>query len=267
MTMGNGARSIPTRRRFHAKACMCVTAASGPGLFDDAGDLFLAAAPGVSERRDAVPVRKVRVGAGGEDKAGDLLVARSPVAEDHNLQQAGPAEIVDVVHVDTGREQQRHRLRMGAFAGRDERVAAEPIADRQIRLLRQHHRDDLGAPARASEEPRGVEIGSLRVHARARLEERPRDLDVVRIDSEEKRRASVSIARLGRRAGSDQTPDLRKIARRSRPQQPGTGAPSAASAIDAKAPARARAMTRIRTYAIRAAAHRRRSHPARKPCA
>src|SRR5215204_7695970 len=99
---------------------------------DDAGDLALPAVPRMRERRDPVPVRKVRIGAGGEDEAGDLLMALPAVAEDHDLQDAGPAEVVDVVHVNAGREQQRHCLDMGALAGRDERVAAEPVSDGQI---------------------------------------------------------------------------------------------------------------------------------------
>src|SRR5829696_3930974 len=103
---------------------------------------------------------------------------------------------------------------MGPFAGGDERVPAEAVADGQIERPRQHHRDDLGASACAGEEPRRIEVFGLCVHARACLEERLRDLDMVRVDSEEKRRAALSVARVdGGAAGGEQAAYLLKIAR------------------------------------------------------
>ena len=52
--------------------------------------------PGVLERRDPVPVGDRPVGAGGQQRPDHRLVARSAVAEDHRLEQRGPAEVVDV---------------------------------------------------------------------------------------------------------------------------------------------------------------------------
>ena len=121
-----------------------------------------------------------------------------------------------MIDVDAGGEQERNRLDVGTLAGRDQRVAAEPVADRQIRLPGQHHRDDLGASACAGEEPRRVEVSGLRVHARACLEERLRDLDMVRVDSEKKRRAALSVARVDGGAGGEQAAYLLQIARSGR---------------------------------------------------
>ena len=102
------------------------------------------------------------------------------------------------------------------FAGGDERVPAEAVADGQIGRPRQHHRDDLGASACAGEEPRRIEVFGLCVHARACVEERLRDLYMVRVDSEEKRRAALSVARVDGVAGGEQAAYLLKFARSGR---------------------------------------------------
>ena len=117
-----------------------------------------------------------------------------------------------MVHVDAGSEQERHRLDMGTLASRDQRIAAEAVADRQVGLSRQHHRDDLGAPARAGEEPWRVEVRRLRIHVRARMEERLGDRDLVRLDREEQRRAPLTVSRLDRRARGDKAANLAEIA-------------------------------------------------------
>ena len=52
-----------------------------------------------------------RVGAGLKQKPHDLGMHRPAVAEDHSLQQRGPAEPIDVVDVDPGREQNLHGIR------------------------------------------------------------------------------------------------------------------------------------------------------------
>ena len=81
---------------------------------------------------------------------------------------------------------------------------------------RQHHRDDLGVSACAGEEPRRIEVFGLCVHARACVEERLRDLDMVRVDSEEKHRAALSVARVDGGAGCEQAAYLLQIARSGR---------------------------------------------------
>src|SRR6185503_3686717 len=92
-----------------------LTPASVP---DQRGDRIVAAVAGVLERRHAVLVGDVGVGAGGEQHAHDLDVARAAVAQDYRLQQAGPAEIVDVIDVDLGAlQQQAHGVDMAALAG------------------------------------------------------------------------------------------------------------------------------------------------------
>ena len=65
------------------------------------------------------------VGAGLHQQPDDLGVRRAAVAEDHGLQQRGPAELVDVILVDRGREQKLHRLDMAVMRGRDQRGAAD----------------------------------------------------------------------------------------------------------------------------------------------
>jgi len=53
---------------------------------DQAGDLALALAPGMRKRRDAVLVGKVGVGSGRQHQPGDLDMARTTVAQDHDLE-------------------------------------------------------------------------------------------------------------------------------------------------------------------------------------
>ena len=67
------------------------------------------------ERRDAVAIRYLP-GSGIDQDADDLLVDRSAVAEDHRLHQRSPAEIVDVVDVDSGLDENAHRRRMAVSA-------------------------------------------------------------------------------------------------------------------------------------------------------
>ena len=59
----------------------------------------------MGERRHAIAVGDVDVGAGFDEEPHDLGMSRAAVAEDHRLQQRGPAEIVDVILVDRRSEQ------------------------------------------------------------------------------------------------------------------------------------------------------------------
>ena len=59
------------------------------------------------ERGDAVAVGDRAIGARVEEQPHDLDMVRPAVAEDHGLQERGPAEPVDVVDVDLGLRQDR----------------------------------------------------------------------------------------------------------------------------------------------------------------
>jgi hypothetical protein len=56
----------------------------------------------------------------------------SAIAKQDNFQQTGPAKAVDVIHLDRCLQQQLHCHDMALLARRDQRIAAEPIADAQI---------------------------------------------------------------------------------------------------------------------------------------
>jgi hypothetical protein len=75
-------------------------------LLNQPRHLRLPVGPRVRQWRDAVPVHDVRVSTGVEHQFRGLLMPLAAVAEDHDFKQAGPAEVVDVVDVDLGGEQQ-----------------------------------------------------------------------------------------------------------------------------------------------------------------
>src|SRR5262249_45482545 len=99
------------------------------GVLDQYGHRVVAALARVLQRRQAVAVGDVGVRPRGQQHPHDLEVARTTVAEDHGLQQGGPAQVIDVIDIDLGAvEQQAHRIDMPAFAGWDQRIAAVAVA-------------------------------------------------------------------------------------------------------------------------------------------
>ena len=99
-----------------------------------ARSLGLSGTAGVLQRGHAVAVGDRRVGAGVQQDPDDLLVGRRPVAEDHRLQQRGPAQVVDMVDVDVGLHDPADVVDVATLAGRDHRHPAEAVADRQVGL-------------------------------------------------------------------------------------------------------------------------------------
>lgn len=82
------------------------------------------------ERGGAIPIRNMDVRTGFDQQPQNLGVRRTTIAEDHGLQERGPAEIVDVVLVDRGAEQKTYRLDMTMMRGRDQRRSAIAIGAR-----------------------------------------------------------------------------------------------------------------------------------------
>ena len=78
------------------------------------------------------------------------------IAEDDRLQQAGPAEIVDVIDLDAGRDQGADRLDMAALAGRNQGGAAIAVGALQVGAMFKRQLEDREVPARA-----GIEIGAV----------------------------------------------------------------------------------------------------------
>jgi hypothetical protein len=99
------------------------------GLRDQCRNLRLPTLPRVRERGLALRVGPVRIGPVREQQARDLGVRGAAVAEDHRLQERGPAEPVDVVHVDPARRPPPpHRRHVPVVAARDPRGAAARAA-------------------------------------------------------------------------------------------------------------------------------------------
>ena len=84
------------------------------------------------ERRHAVAVGDIDVGARFDKQADDLGMNRAAVAEDHRFQQCGPAQVVDMILVNRGSEQEFHRLDMTVMRRRDEAGAAITVGVLEI---------------------------------------------------------------------------------------------------------------------------------------
>src|SRR5688572_2225904 len=82
--------------------------------------LGVALAAGVRQRAHALAVGEVRVGAGREQQADALGVARTAVAEDDRLEQRRPPEAVDVVDLDRRLQQLPDHLDVAAIGGADQ---------------------------------------------------------------------------------------------------------------------------------------------------
>src|SRR3972149_7452397 len=77
-----------------------------------------AALAGVGERGPAVAVGDIHIGPGCNQFPDDFYMCSAAVAEDDGLQQRGPAELVDVILINGGSEQNLHRLDMPVLRGR-----------------------------------------------------------------------------------------------------------------------------------------------------
>ena len=110
----------------------------------------------VLERGDTATVPDSRIRTRGQEDRHDLLVALRTVAEDHRLQQGGPTKIVYVVDIDTGAHHAPHVVDVASLARRDERRAAESVAECQIRPGRQQHLEHVDTAGHPGDQPRRV---------------------------------------------------------------------------------------------------------------
>ena len=144
------------------------------------------------ERGHAVAVADRAVRARVEQQPHDLDMGRAAVAEDHGLQQRGPAEPVDVVDVDLGlREDRPHVVDVPAVGGRDQRHAAVAVGRAEVGLPAQDLAQHRHRPGLAGHQQRVVAIGVLEVDVGARGDQHARDLDVIAERGRGHRRASV----------------------------------------------------------------------------
>ena len=238
------------------------------------GDLVEAASLGVLEGGDAVPVRDRGVGAGLEEDLHDPLPRPGALAEDHRLQERGPAQVVDVVHVDAGAHDPVHVGDVAALAGRDHRHAAVPVADRQVRVRGQQRLQHRDAAGDAGDQPGGVVAAVEGVRVGAQRDQQPGHVDPVVGGGEQQRRArpprrgppdrrrSGGPPRRGRRprSAAARSSAARRVAAPG-PRGRGGGWPPRSPGRAAR---RARAAGRRR--ARRGCAGRRRRRRARGPC-
>ena len=148
----------------------------------------------MGERRHAVAVGDVDIGAGFGEEPDDLGMSRAAVAEDHRLEQRGPAQVVDVILVDRGSEQDLHRLDVAVMRRRDEAGAAIAVGVLEVGAGGERHLQDFDAALSG-----GVEIGRildeiLGVDVGALLNEVSRDLDAVAVGRGQERGASALVA-------------------------------------------------------------------------
>ena len=87
-------RIAPWRRRKRERL-------AGRRLFKDLHDVAVAALARVHQRRHAVPVGDIRIRSVSHQQLHDLGMGASASAEDHRLEQRRPAELVDVVLLDS----------------------------------------------------------------------------------------------------------------------------------------------------------------------
>ena len=147
------------------------------------------------ERRHAVLVGDRRGCSCRKQKAHDLLMRGAAVAEEHGLEESGPAEIVDVVNVYRGslRESANH-FDVSSVRRRNERRPAKPIRLRHVRssakdLVEHRH------VSRLSEREEGIRTDVvLEVDLCARVHEDAHRLGAVGVDGRSHGGSATCIA-------------------------------------------------------------------------
>ena len=61
----------------------------------------------MSQRRDPVFVRNLRIGSSIRQETGYTLENRSPITRDYSLQERGPSQIVHMINIDCGANKMR----------------------------------------------------------------------------------------------------------------------------------------------------------------
>src|SRR5262245_39085390 len=66
---------------------------------DESGNPSLAFSPCVSERGYPILIRNIRISTGGENQFGNFHMSRSTISGNDDLEETGPAEVVDMIHI------------------------------------------------------------------------------------------------------------------------------------------------------------------------
>ncbi len=128
---------------------------------------------------------------------------RPAIAEDHGLQQRGPAQPIDVILVDLGSQQDAHRLGVTVMCGRDQRRSAVAVGAFQVRR-RQRHLQDLDAALGARIEKWRILDVVLGVHVRAGGNQRTRHRHMIAVGRGEQGRSAAAVTRRDACALADQ---------------------------------------------------------------
>ncbi len=125
------------------------------------------------------------------------------VAEDDRLEHRGPPEVVDVVDVDAGLDDPAHVVHVPALARGDDRQAAEPVPDGQVRVGGQQRLEHRDAAGDAGDQPGRVVLVVEGVRVRPERDEDPRDVGPVVGHGQQQgvRRRSPSASSSAPRAG------------------------------------------------------------------
>ena len=137
---------------------------------------------------------------------------RTAVAEDDRLHERGQPQMIHVILVDCGREQELHRLDVAAVAGGDQGGAAEAIDASEVRLRPQHQLEDLGTALGAGDEKRRVLDEVLGVDVGALVDEQAGDVDMIALRRRQERRAAAAVADIDAGALGQQPPDHQGLA-------------------------------------------------------
>ena len=96
------------------------------------------------QRRYTLCVGQVQLGSARDQHSHNLGMRRPTVAQNHRLQQCGPAEPVDMVHIDGGGQQQANGVHMASLAGWDQGRTSIPVGASDVSADRQCGAHDLG---------------------------------------------------------------------------------------------------------------------------
>lgn len=185
---------------------------SRTGAFQDTNHFRVASSPGMEKRGHAVAIRQIDICACGHQQPNNLGMARAAVAEEHGFEECRPSEIIDMIPVDRGREQDPHSLDMAAVTGRDEGGAAKAVHTLEVRAGDQHQLQDFG-PALGTGDKKWRILDKIPdVDVCTFVDEQPGDVDVIALRRREQSRAATAIARVHLRALGEQIADNDRLA-------------------------------------------------------
>lgn len=145
------------------------------------------------QRRYPIAVCEIHGRPGTEKKLNNLLMPDAVIAEDHRLQQRRPAELVDVIDIDTRFDQCPYGLDMSALRSRNQRRASIPVGAFQVHAVRQRQFENFEMAARSGIKIRAVLDAVLCVDVGSGLDQRPRGGDIVLMRGDEKRGLAFAV--------------------------------------------------------------------------